>query len=123
MLRKGEWRAKKIFRGHASYHLNELYSPFRRFRDIVSFFLEKKQSNDLQTFVNVSLAETWEEKGDRIDATSLINRVEKYNAPVPQGGAVLTAGIDMQIDRLEIEVVAWGIGEESWSVDYRVIWG
>ncbi|MCP4049880.1 MAG: phage terminase large subunit family protein, partial [bacterium] len=81
MLRKGEWRAKKIFRGHASYHLNELYSPFRRFRDIVSSFLEKKQSNDLQTFVNVSLAETWEEKGDRIDATSLINRVEKYNAP------------------------------------------
>ncbi len=36
---------------------------------------------------------------------------------------MLTAGIDMQIDRLEIEVVAWGIGEESWSVDYRVIWG
>jgi phage terminase large subunit GpA-like protein len=39
------------------------------------------------------------------------------------GGVYLTAGIDMQQDRLEVEVVAWGEGEESWSVEYRVLWG
>lgn len=56
------WKADKPFRGHASYHLNELYSCFRRLRDIVQSFLDKKHAGDLQSFVNVSLAETWEEK-------------------------------------------------------------
>jgi len=117
------WKAAKPFRGHASYHLNELYSTFRRLGDIVQSFLDKKAAGDLQTFVNVSLAETWEERGDQVDSTGLIERAEKYRAPVPAGGLVLTSGVDMQQDRLEVETVAWGLGDESWSVDYQVLWG
>lgn len=117
------WKAAKPFRGHASYHLNELYSTFRKLADIVQSFLDKKAAGDLQTFVNVSLAETWEEQGDQVDSTGLMERAEKYRAPVPAGGLVLTAGVDMQQDRLEVETVAWGLGEESWSVDYQVLWG
>lgn len=119
----GGWIAKKPFRGHASYHLSELYSCFRRLKDIVQSFLDKKAAGDLQTFVNVSLAETWEEEGDRLEAGVLMKRAEKFAAPVPMGAGVLTAGIDMQTDRLEVEVVGWGLGEESWSVDYRTLWG
>jgi len=122
-IRRGRWVAERPFRGHASYHLNELYSCFRRLTDIVQSFLDKKHGGDLQTFVNVSLAETWEEEGDQADPTGLMERAESYPAPVPQGAAVLTAGIDMQQDRLEVEVVGWGLGEESWSIDYRVLWG
>ncbi|WP_456267664.1 phage terminase large subunit family protein [Kushneria sp. AK178] len=117
------WKASRPFRGHASYHLNELYSCFRRLRDIVQSFLDKKASNDLQSFVNVSLAQTWEEQGEKADAHALMERAEVYRAPVPAGGVVLTAGIDMQQDRLEVETVAWGQGEESWSIDYAVFWG
>jgi phage terminase large subunit GpA-like protein len=29
----------------------------------------------------------------------------------------------VQPDRLEIEVVAWGAGEQSWSIDYHIIYG
>lgn len=117
------WKAAKPFRGHASYHLNELYSTFRRLRDIVQSYLDKLATDDLQTFVNVSLAETWEEKGEQADPNSLIARSERFIAPVPAGGLVLTAGVDMQQDRLEVEIVAWGVGDESWSVDYQVLWG
>src|ERR671919_500322 len=42
---------------------------------------------------------------------------------VPQQGLFLTAGVDVQKDRLEAEIVAWGRDKESWSVDYRVIEG
>ena len=122
-IRKGRWVAAKPFRGHASYHLNELYSCFRRLGDVVQSFLDKKAGGDLQTFVNVSLAETWEEQGEQADPTGLMHRAEAFPAPVPQGAAVLTAGIDMQKDRLEVEIVGWGLGEESWSIDYRVLWG
>lgn len=117
------WKAARPFRGHASYHLNELYSCFRKLSHIVQSFLDKTAANDLQSFVNVSLAETWEEEGDQVDPASLLSRVETYAAPVPTGALVLTAGIDMQQDRLEVEVVGWGLGEESWSVDYQVLWG
>lgn len=122
-IRAGQWRGAKPFRGHASYHLNELYSTFRRLRDIVQSYLDKLATDDLQTFVNVSLAETWEETGEQADPDGLMARAEEFAAPVPAGGLVLTAGVDMQQDRLEVEVVAWGHGEESWSVDYQVLWG
>lgn len=119
----GGWKAEKPFRGHASYHLNELYSTFRRLKDIVQSYLDKLEAGDIQTFQNVSLAETWEEKGEKADPDGLMARAEPFSAEVPAGGLVLTAGVDMQGDRLEVEIVAWGVGEESWSIDYRVLWG
>ncbi len=122
-IRAGEWRGAKPFKGHASYHLNELYSTFRRLRDIVQSYLDKIATDDLQTFVNVSLAQTWEETGEQADPDGLMARAESFAAPIPAGGLVLTAGVDMQQDRLEVEIVAWGHGEESWSVDYQVLWG
>lgn len=122
-IRAGEWRGAKPFKGHASYHLNELYSTFRRLRDIVQNYLDKIATDDLQTFVNVSLAQTWEETGEQADPDGLMARAEQFVAPVPAGGLVLTAGVDMQQDRLEVEIVAWGHGEESWSVDHQVLWG
>lgn len=117
------WKAAKPFRGHASYHANELYSTFRRLRDVVQSYLDKLATDDLQTFVNVSLSLTWSEKGEKADPTALIERLEVYRAEVPAGGVYITAGIDMQNDRLEIEIVAWGEAEQSWSIDYRVLWG
>lgn len=122
-IRRGEWVAELPFRGHASYHLSELYSCFRRLSEIVQSFLDKKAGNDLQTFTNVCLAETWEEEAEQVDKDALPGRAESYPADVPEGAVYLTAGIDMQTDRLELEVVGWGVGEESWSVDYLVLWG
>lgn len=117
------WKASRPFDGHASYHLNELYSTFRKVPAIVRDYLDKLKTDDLQTFTNVSLARTWEEQGDKVDPDSLMARREEYAAPCPAGGLYITAGVDMQMDRLECEIVAWGHGEESWSLDYRVIWG
>lgn len=119
----GGWIAAKPFKGHASYHLWEAYSLFRKLGDIVTDYLAKVKTDDIQTFVNVSLAETFEVKGDKVDPAGLVSRAEDWAAPVPTGGVYLTAGVDMQQDRLEVEIVAWGIGEESWSVGYFVLWG
>lgn len=67
---------------------------------------------------------TWEEKGDAPDWGVLFDRREKYKIGViPKGGYVVTAGVDVQADRLELEIVAWGQKNESWSIDYRVIHG
>lgn len=117
------WKSSRPFDGHASYHLNEFYSVFRTVPAIVRDYLDKLRTGDLQTFTNVSLARTWEEEGDKVDPDSLMARREEYAAAAPMGVLYITAGVDMQPDRLEVEIVGWGTGEESWSLGYVVIWG
>lgn len=117
------WKAAKSFTGHISFHAPETLSTFRRLREIVQSYLTKLTHGDLQSFVNVSLAETYEETGEKADPTALEARAEEYTHDVPAGGLFLSAGIDAQQDRLEVEVVAWGIGEQSWSIGYHVLWG
>jgi phage terminase large subunit GpA-like protein len=121
-LRHGEWRGQRPFSGHASYHLSELYSAFRRWKDIARSFLEKKATNDLQTFVNVSLAETWEEQGEAIDDVILASRREPMGK-VPADAVLLTAGVDVQDNRLEITTTAWGRNEENWTLRHDTLYG
>lgn len=123
-VRLGEWIATAEFKGKAGFHLNELYSPWKRIDEVVSDFLASKDNpSRLQVWVNTSLGETWEEQGEKVDEHELSGRLEEYPAEVPRHGLFLTAGVDTQPDRLEVEVVAWGAGEESWSIDYHVIHG
>lgn len=119
----GGWIAAKPFKGHASFHAPEMLSTFRKLRDIVQSFLDKLAAGDLQSFVNVSLAETFEETAEKADPDSLYARREVYAAAVPMHGLYLTVGVDMQTDRLEAKIVAWGLFERSYSVSYRVLYG
>lgn len=116
------WIAERPFKGHASFHAPEMASTFRRLRDIVQSYLDKLSMGDLQSFVNVALGWPYE-SGDKIDPDSLMARCVTYAAQVPNGALWLSCGVDMQQDRLEYEVVAWGVGEESWSIQTGVIWG
>ena len=117
------WKAAKPFRGHASYHLSELYSCFVGLKDVVQSFLDKKAMGDLQTFTNVSLAEAWEEEAETLEVDQLIARAAPLPDRIPMDVALQTCGVDMQEDRLELERVGWGLGEESWSLDHQVFWG
>jgi phage terminase large subunit GpA-like protein len=90
---------------------------------VASFIEAKGRPELLKTWVNTSLGETWEEEGETVDGIGLYGRRETYPAPVPEKALLLTAGVDVQRDRIEMEVVAWGEGEESWNVDYRVLPG
>jgi phage terminase large subunit GpA-like protein len=125
-VKKGRWIATAAFKGRAGFHIWEAYSPWRRLAEIVRDFLDAKDDPEkLQVWVNTSLGETWEGSGDALRDTDLMNRLpfKQDEHDVPRLGLLLTAGIDTQPDRLEVEVVAWGAGEQSWSVDYHVIHG
>ena len=69
------------------------------------------------------LGETWQERGEAPDWERLSDRREHFAAPVPDGGLSLTAGADVQGNRIEVDVWAWGRGLESWLVDHVVIEG
>lgn len=124
MLAGGIWIAEAPFNGTAGFHINELYSPWVTFAQMVAEFLKaKKLPETLKTWVNTSLGETWEEAGETVDADILLQRKENWGTEAPEEVVVVTAGVDVQGDRVEIEVKGWGVGEESWSLDYRQFFG
>jgi len=126
---KGKFIARFPGRKVRGFHLNALASLFVEWREIVEKFLvaneEKKKGNvePLKVFVNTELGECWEEEGEQLETDDLYSRREKYNCEVPEDVLVLTAGVDTQDDRFEIEVVGWGEGKESWGIRYQVIYG
>lgn len=130
MLRRGEWRATKPENEDASrrgYHISTLYSPvgWKSWAKIARQWLEAQGNpKKLQAFINNVLAETWEEKGERVSDHEIEQRAEEYGAdPLPAEVLILTGGADVQPDRIEVEILGTGLGEETWSIDYRVLWG
>ena len=67
------------------------------------------------------MGECWEEHGDQVDPTGLLTRLEDYEELPRQ--LVRTAGVDVQKDRLECTVVDWGVGEEAWTLEHRILPG
>ena len=127
MLKGGEWRATAKFNGRAGFHLNELYSPWSKWSEIATDFLEmSKDVETLKTFVNTSLAETWEEKGEssNLRVEDMMARRESYDSrSLPDEILFITAAIDVQKDRLEVLTQGWGENKERWNIELRIIWG
>jgi phage terminase large subunit GpA-like protein len=128
MLAKGRWIPSADGDGRTQgYHLSSLYSPVGWFSwaDAARLFETAQNNPDLMKgFVNTVLGEPYEEEFEAPEWERLYERREKYPIGiVPQEGLFLTAGVDVQRDRLECEVVAWGRNKISWSVDYQVLDG
>jgi phage terminase large subunit GpA-like protein len=131
MLAAGKWvaSAETGRRGWVGFHLSSLYSPLGWFSwvEVVEQWLEARRTKDqaqLKTFLNTVLGETWKEVGEAPPWRPLYDRREAYPpGVVPRGGLVITMGVDVQPDRIEAMVVAWGRGMEHWIVDYVVLPG
>jgi len=133
MLEHGEWRALAPENAGktAGFHLSSLYSPlgWRSWRDIAAAWesaamSESKSASAIKTFKNTELGETWVEEGEAPDWQRLLERREGYQAgSVPAGGLLLTAGADVQKDRIEVSVWAFGRGKACWLIEHRVLMG
>jgi len=113
---------------HVGMHIWTAYSPMAQWSQIARAFLSAKakakagDKNELKTFVNTTLGETWEEEVEKADEHALMARAESYRLrTVPLGGLVVSAGVDVQDNRFEICSWAWGRGEEMWIIDYTVM--
>lgn len=125
-----EWRSKVGIWVHKfpknpvkGFHLNTYVSTWSSWVAIEKEFqIAKLKPETLQVFINTELAETWREISDEIKQDLLIKRREGYSK-IPAQACLLTCGVDVQDNRFELEVVAWGEGDENWNIDYRVIRG
>lgn len=130
MLANGQWVPSKPERVNPDvigFHLNSLYSPYgwHSWKQIIRDFLAAKENQSkLKVFVNTTLGETWAERGEAPPYKNLYNRREQYKVnEVPADVCFLTAGVDVQRDRLELEIVGWCADKRSYSIDYRALEG
>lgn len=129
MLERGQWVHADLSNPVKSYHLSSLYAPYGwkkvNWGTLAQEWLfasrkaERGDTRYLKKFWNTKLAKTWKEKSAKIEPAALSVHKEVYEAEVPEDALILTAAVDVQDDRLEAECVAWGLDEESWSIDYR----
>lgn len=124
-VRKGEWRADNAGGSVAGFHVPGFLSPWLSLEDIVREFLKaRKDPSLLQVWVNTVLGEPWEEAAEKIEGAGLLSRGENYTPQtVPLGVHLVTAGVDTQSDRLEIQVTGWGVNEESWLLAHEILHG
>ena len=128
MLEAGEWRATAAPADARAigFHLSALYSPigWKSWAQIAQDWLAAQDSDEmLRAARNTLLGETWVESGEAPDWQRLADRRETYPSQIPAGGLFLTAGADVQKDRIEVDLWAWGRGGTSWLVDHIVIPG
>lgn len=126
MLAAGVWIPEDPSLGGRvrGYHLSALYSPHGMYswaQSAARFLRAQGHPSRLKVWVNQDLGETWKEKGEAPEWRRLFETRESYPiGRVPRGGVLLTAGVDLQVDRVEYEIQAWGLGLRSWSVTYQV---
>lgn len=128
MLARGQWHAAAAGDGKTrGYRISALYAPvgWPSWSELATEFLEAKKTREtLQVFCNTVWGECWKDEAALpLDADALYQRREPFAAEVPMGACLLVAGADVQGDRIEIEVLGLGDGEESWSVAYHVLHG
>lgn len=121
---KGRWIAEYPERYTRGFHITSFSSPWVPWERLADEYLKAKKKTELmKVFINTRLGLPYEEVEEQTEAKTIQDRREVYEAQVPDDVIVLTAGVDTQNDRLEIEVVGWAEGEESWGIEYKVFRG
>jgi phage terminase large subunit GpA-like protein len=128
MVEAGRWRATRPeVRGHAGFRLNALVSLLANasWAKLAAEFLAAKQdSEELRVFVNTVLAQGWREAGEELDEAALAARTEPFGLdPIPPEALVVTAGVDVQDDRLECSIVGWARDGTAFVLAHVVLWG
>jgi len=130
ILSEGEWRATAPAGNGktAGFHLSGLYSPLGwcSWEQLVDDFLRAKgDAPALKAFVNTRLAEVWaEDYAAAVSADGLMAKRLAYEpSTCPEGVVLLTAGVDVQDNRLACSVWGWGEGETAWLIWHQELMG
>ena len=116
--------ATALKNGVRSFFVNAFTSPWLTWNEIMKEWYEAKGDPTREKVVmNTRFGESYAQPGAFTDETEFLRRREAYGAVLPDGVLALTAAVDTQDNRLEYEVVGWGLGEESWGIEKGVILG
>ena len=123
-IKAGEWVAHGETHGIAGFWLSGLYSPWIPLEQAVREFLEaKKLPETLRVFINTFFGETYETEGENVKHVDLRDHEYEPAEKIDDRVVMVTAGIDTQDSYLAVEIVGWCKDEESFSLDYKILYG
>jgi phage terminase large subunit GpA-like protein len=108
MIENGRWEATATGEpGIRSYHLNELASKFSTLESVAQQFEDAKTPEQKTTFYNTTLAQVYD-AGTEVELSSseLQQRAEPMAQPYAANILFVTAGVDVQGNRLECTFLA-----------------
>lgn len=126
MVEAGTWQATAVSKDPEliGFHINALYSPWVSFSELAYKYLDTTHDPaKLRPFVNLYLGEPFEEILPEATTTAELKTHLQSLKALPEKVLFLTAGVDVQKDRLVSSVIAWGAGYTSWVMDYRIFLG
>jgi phage terminase large subunit GpA-like protein len=130
MLARGEWRHTYSERADeiVGFHSNCLYTPtslgFTWAENAAAFERAKHDPEKLKVFTNTRLGETHKDPHEKLDWELLHNRGEPFKLrQIAPRILILTCGVDVQKDRVELQILGWGRNERATTIDYQVITG
>lgn len=123
----GEWISHNPeVTSHKGFHLPRFSTSMcSRLEDIVREFIVAKESPmRLKVFVNTVLAQTWKHGSETVKASQLLERREEWDDDVmPENSCYITGSVDVQGDRIELMLTAWGASSEQWCLEHRRFYG
>jgi phage terminase large subunit GpA-like protein len=127
LLKCPKCSAAPVSNEHAGFQCSKLYSPWPKDSpaSIAAKWLDAQGDEEKkQAWWNTQAGLPYRPDYVRsVQVEALASRREVWEGEIPDGVALLTAGIDTQDFRLEVELVGWGRDEESWSLSHTVIEG
>ncbi len=108
MVSNGYWEATATGdKGVRSYHLNELASMFSTLESVARTFEGATTPEEKQAFYNTALAQVYDASTEvELSASDLQRRAELLRKPYSSDILFVTAGVDVQGDRLECTYLA-----------------
>jgi phage terminase large subunit GpA-like protein len=125
MVSAGAWRATRPeIEGHPGFRLNSLVSLLANasWAKLADEFLSANDDPaQLQVFSNTVLAQGWSSPS-QVDENALMARAEDFGLNnIPAEVLVVTAGADVQDDRVEISIIGWSRDSTAFVLGHHVI--
>lgn len=120
------WRARGTEGREPSFHLSQLYSPFKSWSRLLGEAREADRAPATRkTFRQQKLGLAWDPAVDAPDYEELFKARGHHvrRGFVPEWACLLTGAADVQNDRIEWAVYAWGPEQTGARIDWGVIWG
>ncbi len=123
MLSRGTWVAEHPERETVGFHISGLYTPpglGLTWRELMMEWQDAQRDPvRMRTFMNVRLGECYEDPHEKLDWETLKNRAQPYALRVaPKGCLLVTAGVDVQGNRLVALTLGHGRNDVKWVLDY-----
>lgn len=128
MVAGGRWRATAPHVvGHHGYRLSALISvlPNAAWPVLVAEFEEaQKDPASLMAWTNTVLGEAWDDEGEVVGEAALAARAEAIGLDrLPPEVLAITAGCDVQRDRLECTLLGHARSGVAYVLAHHVLWG